>query len=286
MAMSIGIDYKAGVWKTCLMENGQTIELCTFANSDATLAYIESVCTFYPEPIIALSSALETTLCSLETLLEEQEQAVSALDAADLYTFLTAISSLNAKNFHVPAIKSLHSVPRYRKRKRRDMGSADKLCSVATLLYRMRQQEATWSEMRFLYLEVGEDDRSIVVVKDGCIVDGMTDTIEAMAENDEDEQEREQAFWEGLSEDVAGLMAIHHFEDIVVIDRRSSLQDKLDKSTVVDRLGDTYQLYLFPHGESEPEGFETAIGASLIAEGLFRPSLASEVIERLQIKEL
>ncbi len=282
MAMSIGIDYKAGMWKTCFTENGQTIELCTFANSDAILAYIESICAFYPEPIIALSSTLETTLCSLQSL--EQEVLFSTPDVADLHAFLTAIGSLNAKNFHLPALKNLKSVPRYRKRKRKDMGDADKLCSIATLLYRMRQQEAEWSEMRFLYLEVGEDDRSIVVIKDGRIVDGMTVHMEADVDDDEDEQEREQAFWEGLSEDVAGLMAIHHFEDIVVIDRRSTLQEKLDKSTVVDRLGDTYQFYLYPHGESEPEGFETAIGASLVAEGLFRPSLASEVVERLQIQ--
>ena len=282
MTMSIGIDYKVGVWKTCFTENGQTLELCTFANSDATLAYIEHLCAFYPEPIIALSSTLETRLISLQTLLVEQEDFVSTPDIADLHTFLTAISSLNAKNFHLPALKNLKSVPRYRTRKRKDMGNADKLCSVATLLYRMRQQEASWSEMRFLYLEVGEDDRSIVVIKDGRIVDGMTVRMDVVADDNEDEQE--QAFWEGLSEDVAGLMAVHHFEDIVVIDRRSSLQDKLDKSTVVDRLGDTYQFYLYPHSESDPEGFETAIGASLVAEGLFRPGLASEVIEHLQIK--
>ncbi len=283
MTMSIGIDYKAGTWKTCFAENGQTLELCTFANSDATLAYIESVCTLYPEPIIALSSALETTLCSLQTLLEEQEHTATPSAMIDLHRFLGAISSLNAKNFHLPALKSLASVPRYRKRKRKDMGNADKLCSVTTLLYRMRQQEAEWPEMRFLYLEVGEDDRSIVVIKDGRIIDGMTVSIEAVEDDEEDEQEREQAFWEGLTEDVAGLMAIHHFEDIVVIDHRSTTQDQLNKSTVVDRLGDTYQLYLFPRSESEPEGFETAIGASLIAEGLFHPSLASEVVERLQI---
>ncbi len=280
MAMSIGIDYKDGVWKTCLTENGQTIELCTFADSDAILAYIERLCAFYPEPIIALSSTLETTLCSLQTL----EDRVTTPDVADLHSFLMAVGSLNARNLHLPALKNLKSVPRYRKRKRKDMGNADKLCSVATLLYRMRQQEAAWSEMRFLYLEVGEDDRSIVVIKDGRIVDGMTVCMEVDVDDDEDEQEREQAFWEGLSEDVAGLMAIHHFEDIVVVDRRSSLQDKLDKSTVVDRLGDTYQFYLYPHGESEPEGFEAAIGASLVAEGLFRPSLAAEVVEHLQIQ--
>jgi len=283
MTMSIGIDYKAGTWKTCFTENGQTIELCTFGNSDATLAYIESICAVYSEPIIALSSALETTLCSMQALLEEQEHSATPADVADLHTFLVAIGSFNAKNFHLPALKSLKSIPRYRKRKRKDMGNTDKLCSVTTLLYRMRQQEASWPEMRFLYLEVGEDDRSIVVVKDGRIVDGMTVDIEAVAE-EEDEDEQEQAFWEGLAEDVAGLMAIHHFEDIVVIDRRSSAQDTLKKRTVVDRLGDTYQLYLFPRSESEPAGFETAIGASLIAEGLFHPSLASEVVDHLQVR--
>ncbi len=278
MTMSIGIDYKAGEWKTCFTENGQTIELCTFANSDVILEYIERICSFYPEPIIALSSRLETTLCSLQTL----ENAAKMPEMSDLHIFLATITSFNRKNFHLPGLKHLKSVPRYRKRKRKDMGDADTLCSVATLLYRMRQQEATWSEMRFLYLEVGEDDRSIVVIKDGRVVDGLTVRMEV--DEGEDEQEREQAFWEALAEDVAGLMAIHHFEDIIVIDRHSSLQDKLDRSTVVDRLGDTYQLYLFPRSESEPEGFESAIGASLIAEGLFRPSLASEVVERLQIK--
>lgn len=283
MAMSIGIDYKAGSWKTCFTENGHTLELCTFAHSDATLAYIENVCACYPEPIIALSSSLETTLCSLQTLLEEYSPTMS--DRADLHKFIVAINSLNVKNFHLPALKSLKSVPRYRKRRRKDMGNADKVCSVATLLYRMRQQEATWTEMRFLYLELEKDDRSIVVVKDGHIIDGLTISIEADTDNDEeDEQEREQAFWEGLSEEIAGLMAIHHFEDIVVIDRRSSTQDKLEKNTVVDRLGDIYQFYLFPHGESEPEGFEAAIGASLLAEGLIRPGLASEVVEHLQVK--
>ncbi len=284
MTMSIGIDYKVGTWKTCLTENGQTIEFATFADGNAVLAYIEEICALYPEPIIALSSALETALCSLHTLSEEQEQATTSEAVADLRTFLATIGTFNAKNFHLPALKSLKSVPRYRKRKRKDMGNSDKLCSVATLLYRMRQQEAGWPEMRFLYLEVSENERGIVVVKDGRIIDGMHVMMEAESGNGEDAEEEEQAFWEGLSEDVAGLMAIHHFEDIVVIDRRSSMQDKLDKRTVVDRLGDTYQFYLFPRSESEPEGFETAIGASLIAEGLFRPSLASEVVERLQVK--
>ncbi len=73
MTMSIGIDYKAGAWKTCFTENGQTVELCTFADCDAILAYIEDICASYPEPIIALSSSLETTLCSLQLLLTEQE---------------------------------------------------------------------------------------------------------------------------------------------------------------------------------------------------------------------
>ena len=282
MAMSIGIDYKAGKWKTCFTENGHVIELCTFGDSDAILDYIENICSLYPEPIIALSSTLETTLCSLQALAVKQEEEVSTPDMADVQKFLITISSFSTKNFHLPALKNLKSIPRYRKRKRKDLGDADKLCSVATLLYRMREQEAAWSEMRFLYLEVGEDDRSIVVIKDGRIVDGLTVSVEM--DEDGDEEEREQAYWEGLAEDVAGLMAIHHFEDIVVIDRRSSLQDKLDKSTVVDRLGDTYQLYLFPHDESEPEGFETAVGAALVAEGLFRPGPAAEVVERLQIK--
>ena len=285
MAMSVGIDYTENSWKLCLLENGQVVELQRFSQVDEVVAYIEDICILYPEPIIALSSSLETTLCSLSSLSSENEEM-----AYEMQQFLDGIRYLNSKAYHIPSVKYLSSIPRYRKRKRKAMGGANDVGSVATLLFRMRQQEAIWPEMRFLLLEIGEAERKILVVKDGRIVDGIaTDDSAEEEELDEDDEEltdeeREQAFWEELSEEVAGLMATHHFEDIVVVDAHGSEEDLHRRDEAINRLGDVYQFYHYPRESSEPAGFEAAIGAALIGEGLYRPGVASEVVERLEVK--
>jgi predicted butyrate kinase (DUF1464 family) len=211
----------------------------------------------------------------------------NAQTTPDLREFLIAINAINGKSYSLPSVSNLTSVPHYRKLNRANMGSSDKLCSVAALLYRMRQQDASWSEMHFLYLEVGDDSRSVVVVSDGCIVDGLAHSSPVVHNEDDagetlEEDVIEQAFWEGLSEDLAGLMAVHHFEDVVLVDRRSSDEARRGDG-VIERLGDLYQFYLFPHAESEPEGFEAAIGAAIIADGLYHRGLASEVVQHLQL---
>ena len=291
MAMSVGIDYTRNVWKFCLLENGQVIELRKFSHADEVVAYIEDICVLYPEPIIALSSSLETTLCSLSSLTDGDEATLN-----EMQQFLHGIRFLNSKAYHIPSVKHLNSIPRYRKHKRKAMGGASDVGSVATLLYRMRQQEAIWPEMRFLLLEIGEAERNILVVKDGRIVDGIaTDDrakekeLDENEENEEDEEElteeeQEQAFWEELSEEVAGLMATHHFEDIVVVDAHGSEEGQQRRDEAINRLGDMYQFYHYPRESSEPVGFEAAIGAALIGEGLYRPGIASEVVERLEVK--
>jgi predicted butyrate kinase (DUF1464 family) len=278
MALSIGIDYKVGNWRTCLTENGQTLELSTFTDARSAYSYVERICAYYPEPIIGLSSQSGTSFVSLSAQIQHAINGEEETAQKDLQDFLRATNAINLKGYNLPAIKYLPSVPHYRRLKQRHMGTSDRLCSVATLLYRMRQQEATWPEMRFLYLEVGPTSHSITVIKDGCIVDGIG---EISPINDEEAVDVEQAFWECLVQDLAGLMAIHHFEDVVIMDRVSSNGEQKQRSLVVEQLGDNYQLYMFPHRESEPEGFEAAIGASILAEGLYHPGLAAEVTEHL-----
>ena len=280
MAMSIGIDYTSTTWKLCLLENGQVVELQHFPHVDETLAYIEQMCVLYPEPVIALATSRETTLSSLSVLADEQ-----ARERDELQQLLEGIRFLNSKAYLLPSVKHLNSIPRYRKRKHKAMGNANHVGSVATLLYRMRQQDAVWPEMRFLLLEVSDVGRSILVVKDGRIVDGIAHDEQTENDFDEDvtEEEREQAFWEDLVQEVAGLMATHHFEDIVVVDAHDS-EDQRRRDEAMNQLGDVYHFYHYPQDSSEPKGFEAAIGAALIAEGLYRPGLAAEVVERLQLR--
>jgi len=297
MVLSIGIDYGKENWKTCLMENGRTLELRAFNDAPSTSAYLKHTCAFYPEPIVAISLGMGTLITPLNTLSDQQLLALSSYRdsqrANDTNQLLIAIGSVNLNSYTLPGVRHLPSVPAHRKRHRLDMGSSDMLCAVATLLYHMRKQEAIWQEMRFMYVDVEHNSRSIIVVEDGRIVNGLGESAgtyhaygvgqqEGIDSGDgsdtiEDEAIAEQAFWEGLTQDLAGLMAIHHLEDIVVTGQR--------KDAVIERLEGTYQFYCFPHHIYEQEGFEAAIGAAIIAEGLYYPGLAAEIVERLQLSQ-
>ena len=283
MAMNIGMEYHQEKLKTCLMENEHVLELCSFNDAASALEYLKHTCAIYPEPIIAISSGLDTRLAPLNSR-PSYPTAFNEL--------LRAIGSTDFHSYNLPSVWQLPGIPVHRKCLRLEMGTSDKLCAVTTLLYRMRRQEASWQEMRFFYLDVNHTSWNILVVEDGRIVNGMSaipgnhayvadqqglinqDTSLASIEK---EPIAEQAFWEGLTYDLAGLMAIHHLEDIVALGPR--------KDAVIARLQDSYQFYHFPHSGYEQEGFEVAIGAALIAEGLYRPGLAAEVVERLQLPQ-
>lgn len=290
MTLSIGIEYSQGRWKTCLTENGQPIEFHEWYSGEATFTYIEQVCAFYPEPIIALSSSFGLAFCPLNKLTEHHVRQMFVADARwegeqamnDWQKFLIDIQAINLKSYNLPAIQLLESIPKHRKLYRGHMGDANLFCMIVVLLYRMRQREAAWSEMHFLYLELRHNSRSIVVIKDGRIIDALGETTilnQAMCEG-EDEEIIKLAFWEKLTQDLAGLMALHHLEDVIIMDRRST-EHYNGLGAEIDKLGENYQFYIFPQNSAEPAGFEATIGASLLAEGLYRPGIAAEVTEHL-----
>lgn len=295
MALCLGIEYSERQQQTCLLEHGKIIELQQFTETAAMLAYVENVCASYPEPVVALAvapmplalynwSVAEDVLSPEVDLHARDEQAHS-----DIQAIAATLEALNLTSYRVPTIKQIMSVPRYRKLNRDTMGTASVLCAVVTLLHRMRLQEAVWSEMRFLYLDIRETAHSIIVVQDGVIVDGLTRPMyEALYQSEEDNATRqvvEAAFWEGLTQDMAALLALHHCEEVVLLAGPHEGLYKL-RDTVIERLGDTYPCYLYPTQETEPVGYETVIGAATIAEGLFSTGEAAEVVAHLQLEPL
>ncbi|MHB8596248.1 MAG: DUF1464 family protein [Ktedonobacteraceae bacterium] len=294
MVVNIGVDCSADDWKTCLMDHGRLLQLNSFADSPAMLAYVQGICAYYPEPTIAIASDLNTSFAALHTMTAHQFYEVGVDQGNQswgdkLKDFFIAISAMNLRSYSIPAVAYIDSIPAYRKLNRADMGSADNISAITTILSRMREREAAWSEMRFLYLEVGHATKSIVVVEDGRIINGIG-TLEHMYRGNwldirESETIVEEAFWEGLTQDLAGLMAIHHFEDIVVREQSAAQEDIRRKAEVIDRLGEQYQLYTFPGYDTEKEGYDIAIGAALIAEGLAYEGSANEVVERLRLRE-
>lgn len=278
MSISIGVacDYES--WKICLLENGQVLELNSFIDAVAARAYLEHLCTLYPEPTIVVSADLDTPLirlvalsaACLKDMLAEKNPSEQKENLLEL---LIAISYMNINSYLAPSVKFLSSVPSYRKLMREDLGAANRLCAVVTLFMQLRAREAAWSEMNFMCLEVDDGYRSILVIEDGRIVNGMT----SVQIGDGDQAAFQDAFWEGLTQDLAGLIAIHHFEEIVVTGRL--------KDAFIERFAGIYQVYLFPSMQPEFDGFEVALGAAVIAEGLYGHSALTEIAQRLEIRE-
>ncbi|HJT57441.1 MAG TPA: DUF1464 family protein [Ktedonobacteraceae bacterium] len=278
MSISIGLACDSESWQTCLMENGQILQLNSFVDALATRTYLEHICTLYPEPTIVISADLDTPLIRLVGLSaaclkdmlaknfpSEQKESLSEL--------LIAISYTNINSYLVPSVKFLSSVPSHRKLMREDLGSASNLCAVVALLMQLRAREAAWSEMHFMCLEVNHGYRSILVVEDGRIVNGMT----SMQTEDCDQEAAQEAFWEGLTQELAGLLAVHHFEEIVVTGHL--------KDAFTERFADVYQVYLFPSMQPGFDDFEVALGAAVIAEGLYGHNTFAEIVERLEIRD-
>lgn len=295
MVLNLGVDCSVDDWKTCLMEHGHLLQLSSFTDALAMLAYVQHICAHYPEPTIALSSDLNTYFAALSALTEQQFYEMTLYRSNQswgdkLKELFIAIGAINLRSYCIPAVAYIDSIPAYRKLNRADMGTAGNLCATTTILSRMREREAAWSEMRFLYLEVGYMTKSIVVVEDGYIINGIGTQEHMYRGNWFDEPESdalvEEAFWEGLTQDLAGLMAIHHFEDIVVREQSAAEEDIRRKDAVIERLDEHYQLYTFPGYESEKAGYDIAIGAALIAEGLAYGGPAADVVERLRLREM
>ncbi|WP_376793958.1 DUF1464 family protein [Thermogemmatispora sp.] len=301
MSLSIGIDYGRRSWKLCLLDEAQSPEYQCFASPAELLASLTRLCALFPEPVIALAAGNGLPLERLDRLLAEQVTALTAgcpepLPPAErpgtgsaspspesaplgLATFVERLRSLNLHSYVLPSLAHLPTVPTYRRLLERLPASPAAVCRAVTLLYRLRQRETPWPEMRFLLLEARSTSWQVLVVEDGYLTNGVCGTPHNPAlppASPSAEGPFEQAYWEGLLRDLAGLLAIHHLDEVVISGRRSE--------ALASRLGEFYQFYYFPYTPHEPHGFEAALGAALIASGLQHPrSLAAEVVQHLQL---
>lgn len=298
MTINIGVDFTPGQWRVCTLEQGRPAQFRVFAVARELLEVVSQLCALYPEPTIVLSLDISTPLSALHTLSEKRLELLAQRYHphqvfTEVWEVLQALRELNMRSYCAPSVEYLPTIPFYRLLMRPALGAANELCAVVALLHHMREQEASWPEMNFFYVNVGEQATCVLVLKDGQVVNGIgmlqgsslpaNQSYLALTEpgkkrsQEEIQQTLSEAFWEGLTQDLAGLMATHHFEDIVVLGR--------ENASVAERLANLYQVYLFPHAQTESVGYESAFGAALLADGLDSDGLASEVIERLQVRQ-
>lgn len=282
MALSIGVVRHGNTWKTCMMEQGQLVEQHTFENTVQILSYLTHTCARYPEVTLAISLACETPFLALGDSNEQQWEATLTFPFNDWTTseaceFLIAIKESNLHSYLIPSMRYMPGIPLYRRLSPRSAGSSNDVCVIAALLSRLRERETTWPEMQLFCVQVNRQFKSIQALEDGYIVNSIAIEVPSGVQDERMQAEYEKALWEGLTQDIAGLIAIHHIEDIVAL---GDFQDAF-----IDHFAENYQVYLFPSTGADEPGFECALGAAVLAEGLFQTGKACEIVERLSIRE-
>lgn len=300
MAISIGIDYAPGQWRVCNVEHDKQAEFQVCATAGEMQALVSQVCALYPEPTIVISLDVTTPFAPLSALTEQQLDHLAQRyhptpACSEVKEALATLRSLSQHAYCAPSVEYLPTLPAYRHLLRPALGNANEVCAIVALLHYMREQEASWPEMNFFYVNASESGTCVLVIKDGQIVNGIglvqgsplpaayqyLATLES-AEDAEEEaaratfrQAQNEAFWEGLRQDLAGLLAVHQIEDVVLLGQKSPV--------LIERLADLYQVYHFPHVHPDGAGYESALGAALLAEGLEQDGCAAEVVNHLQI---
>mgnify|MGYP001164784352 CR=1 FL=1 len=282
MALSIGVVRHGNAWKTCMVEQGKIVEQRAFENTLQTLPYLTHTCARYPELTLAVSLAGETPFLALSNSTARQWEDLLTFPFNDWKTseacdFLIAVKEMNLHSYLIPSMRYLPGIPLYRRLAPRFVGSSNDVCVVAALLSRLREREATWPEMQLFCIQVNRQFKSIQALENGCIVNSLAAEVPFNTQDERMRAEYERALWEGLTQDIAGLMAIHHIEDIVAL---GDFQEAF-----IDHFAENYQVYLFPSTGADTPGFECALGAAVLAEGLFLAGTACEIVERLNIRE-
>ena len=90
-----------------------------------------------------------------------------------LTSLIRALITAGVPLIFTPGVIHLPSVPAYRKANRIDMGTADKVCSVAAAIVdQSRHLHVAYLETSFIMLELGGAFSAAMAVQDGKIIDG------------------------------------------------------------------------------------------------------------------
>jgi predicted butyrate kinase (DUF1464 family) len=279
--LSLGIDAGTKSFKTCLMKE-EKMELKSHSPEKA-YEYLVRVRKKYPDCPIVLPSGFGIPLkeaCNLtdrdifEMTLKKEDTSIVGLGK-----FLQKVRHLR-KAYCIPSVKLLPTVPLHRKINKIDMGTSDKLCSIAFILERLMETE-TLSHIDFMNCEVGWGFASLIIVRKGKIVDGIggSNLLGPLCRGAIDAEiaylhvfsKKEiynggflpvektfhcgsKMFREDLTKKIHGLREYYGIDRLILTGRRKRVLKKI-----------------FPRAQillSEHEGYEAAAGAAIIASGL------------------
>lgn len=107
-------------------------------------------------------------------LLVRADESKGPVGIGGMRGLIRGLIATGAPLIFVPGAIHLPSVPAYRKANRIDMGTADKVCSVAqAIVEQARRLSIRYDETSFIMLELGGAFSAALAVQDGAIIDGM-----------------------------------------------------------------------------------------------------------------
>lgn len=288
---SLGVDYGSGSWKTALLLEGHEPELRSFTSPDEVCRALSETDRRHPGLPIVLPSGFGIPLKRVQDVdtrdLFEMALRREGSPPRGLSQFLLALHTSQLNAYCIPAVKLLPSVPVHRKVNRVDMGTSDKLCTAAFFESRFVDQGARLEDLDFIVLEIGEAFRAILAIRGGKIVDGLGGTAGGMGPQcrgridgelaylyewptkesvyrggAQDVEARfgghgDAAFWEEIEKDLLAFLSFHELKMVLLAGRR--------KQSIADRLRQRFRTIV---DTQEGEGFEAAIGAAILADGI------------------
>ncbi len=308
---SLGVDYGTGGWKFALLEDGDTRELIALNTVEEALGYIVTQWRERHGIAISLPSGFGVPTMRLQAVTTGDLFAMSLLKGdpsrAGLGLFLVRLQEAGVDGYCLPSVKLLPAVPRWRTLNKVDMGTSDKLCAAAYLLALLHERRRIpYAGLSFLSLEVGYAFKCWLVVMGGRIVDGIGGTegsssplargaidgelayIHGFADKDDiysggrrdlaslyGEDNATRAYWEGLEKERLALSSFYGLSEIVVTGRR--------RDEIVDHWRDLRGSTISVLHE-DTEGFEPALGAAMLANGLSGGAWAS-LVDHVQLRE-
>lgn len=288
--VSLGVDYGTGSWKVARLGEAAA-ELSRFADGEAAWTFLTEADRRWPGLAIVLPSGFGIPAKRVQDVADqdlfEMTLRKGPPSQKGLGQFLEAArqSALNA--FCIPAVKLLPTIPVHRKVNKIDMGTSDKLCAAAWVIARLAEAGQPLEAIRFCLLELGEGFKALLAIRGGRIIDGIGGTAGGIGPRARGAIDGEWAYlqaweskaaiysggaldiearfgghgmdalWEAVEKELFMFLHYHDLPEVIVVGRR--------KEAALERLHSRFPARALLR---EGEGFEAALGAAILANGL------------------
>ena len=296
--LSAGIDWQAGTWKIALWDEARAADLHAFARVSHLWEFLEETRLISAATPLVLPSGFGIPVTRARDLLDRdiREMVLDSLSTSpeSLGNFLAEARRRIPMAFCIPAVKLLPTLPPHRKRNRFDLGTADMLCIAAWLFHSLERSGRDCAALAFLLMDVGSTGRALLAVQAGRITDGIGRTTPGLgrpalndaqtllaargfelqrARDSRRHKEEPIAFWEGIAKESTPSWPDHTLPEAFITGEWHQ--------EAAAALGGCLPCTALP---IPGEGYESALGAAVIAAGLTGGATAW-IVDRLGLRE-